>query len=392
MPETQPLTVDFPPDARDTFAERRGGWILSLCLHVMLFSALVIYKPRPTVFPATPPPAPIRVMLAEEPAAALAPVTNPLALGAVRMPALAAAVEVLSIGQAPVVPPAPVAAGSSLISQGISQGQAAGAGHSLAAGGGAPGKLGPPRKAAPAETARDVDALFPSSPNHSHPFQGDDGGGGGETPGGPGEGLGSGGGGGKGSPAIAGRIQAAQAGVMAQKTLYSKPDVFAARGAAEGVLRDLDTGGVPQDKAKEVLDRYGIKILVTKVNGSGGDKALLNRDNAGGGRFVNKFSSGVFCAFSYGSAAVGRMAQLEEEALRAGGFDPTKSRVVSVMFGIVSTTAGYDLGVKKIDVIPLVSSPKVSAAEESAAGPPEVSRVDERIRREKKGLAGQPEP
>ena len=80
---------------------------------------------------------------------------------------------------------------------------------------------------------------------------------------------------------------------------------------------------------------------------------FLNRAVTDEGVFINRHGKGTFRVFSFGAAALGRMVQLEEDALRAKGFDPVRSRVVRVDFGIVRTGKGYDLGVKKIEAEPV---------------------------------------
>jgi hypothetical protein len=145
----------------------------------------------------------------------------------------------------------------------------------------------------------------------------------------------------------------ARADLLAKKTMEAPKSLFSGRGASEGAIREIDLGGTPGEKAKEVLDRYGIKMLVATADGAQG--AGLQAKSAGEGQFVTKFGSGTVGVFRFSSIAAGRMGQLEDEAFRAGGEDPEKTRIVRVVFGIVNTKNGYDLGVVDMRTEPLVA-------------------------------------
>jgi hypothetical protein len=153
----------------------------------------------------------------------------------------------------------------------------------------------------------------------------------------------------RGSDLIEQRLRLAQADQAAQKTLFHQPMLN------PGVDRMIDIADVSLDSAQKVLDRYGIKIVLLDVKGPmrtnpGNGGTFLNRAVTETGVFVRPegLSKGVYQAFTFGAIAESRMAQLEEEALLVRGLDPLHSRVSRVVFGLVPTPTGFDLGVKEL--------------------------------------------
>ena len=150
------------------------------------------------------------------------------------------------------------------------------------------------------------------------------------------------------SEAIEGRLAIARARVTANKTLFSE------RGLDSGVLREIDISDVPPNEAQPVLDRYGIKIVLMPIS----DKHpqginFLQRARTREGMYVRRQGSGLFQAFTYGAPAVARMMQLESDAIGKRGRDPKQTRIIRVVFGVVYTTKGYDLGIKHIEMEPV---------------------------------------
>lgn len=349
------LSAGFPPGPRVKVIDRQAGWILSICLHVMLFSILVIINDKASLVRVAAPPLQMRVRLldskpvipvdvAAAPVQAFAipiakPLEPPTAVLLTEEAPLVSSVPAQQTDPDPAPEPQPPEAGPT------------------------PGGLGRLEGAfAPAQAA---DALPRGVPLDKGAATGPSiaavrggGGHGGQM------GQSSAVAGGRGSKAVAGRIGQAMVVLKAQSSLYGKKDLFSARGAAEGVTRELDISGVSQSEAQKVLDRYGIKILMTRVNSPGSDMVFLNKAKTNEGQFVSGFGAGIYRVFRYPASAVGRMMQLEEDALHDNGFDPARSRVVRVIFGVVSTPQGYELGVKKIEAQP-VMEPKPADKEEA---------------------------
>jgi hypothetical protein len=167
----------------------------------------------------------------------------------------------------------------------------------------------------------------------------------------------------QGSDEVAARLSLLRADQVAHKTLFSS------RGLREGAIRRIDTSDVPSDVADQVLARYGFRTLIAKVDGelNGG---YLSGATTPQGQFVNSVGKGVWRILRYGEAAVRHMMRLEDEALRAQGYDPERTRVVRVEFGIGTTATGHDLVVKRIEVEPV---PPASGDTESQE--PAVRRV-----------------
>lgn len=158
----------------------------------------------------------------------------------------------------------------------------------------------------------------------------------------------------KGSDHVAERIKAAEVQLQGKKWLTET------KGVKEGVIRSINTDDVPQPVAQQVLARYGIRIGMADLRpgaGSGG-YGFLNQARTQEGTFMNRVGGGKAEVFSYGPAAIARMMQLEEDGLRKRGFDPARTRVIEIEYGIVNTTNGYDLGVKKLETAPVPPAQK----------------------------------
>lgn len=153
----------------------------------------------------------------------------------------------------------------------------------------------------------------------------------------------------KGSPEIEERLRLAAVDQSAKKWLRTDD------GRREGIVRGLDTSGVPDSVAQGVLGRYGIRIVLKQLDGSarGMGYDYLNEAKAGGDVYYNRVGSGIYKVFSYGQGAIARMMQLETDEIARQGHDPATARVLEVEFGIVAVPGGYDLGVKRIRIEPM---------------------------------------
>lgn len=146
------------------------------------------------------------------------------------------------------------------------------------------------------------------------------------------------------SRAVAKRMEMARAKVVANDTLFSS------QGLDKGVLREIDISDVAPKVAEKVLDRYGIRIVIVQMNDAHPARiTFLNSARTPQGHFMRRRGRGLYQAFQYGFPAVSRMLQLEEQELIDREYDPRRSRVVRVVFGVVPTTEGYDLGIKHFE-------------------------------------------
>lgn len=280
----------------NSFVERRGGWIIAVCLHVMFFSLMQITQQR-TVIDSPLKPQALKVRLVQsEPAPAPTP---PPAVATAR------AIE----------PAARTVAASEVASDTES------ADTSAKATDAAPGADASTLNNPQSPLVDDSDADF--QPDAWEVF------------------------GDSGSDAVALQIRLARADLIAQQTLFSSS------GVDEGVLRTLEIRDVPRDVAEQVLEQYGIRTIVAHVDKPASELSYLNQASTHQGTFVSAAGRGVYEVFTIGGAAMARMAQLEEAAIAERGLDPKASRVESVVFGIVNTTEGWDLGVKRIEVKPV---------------------------------------
>lgn len=123
-------------------------------------------------------------------------------------------------------------------------------------------------------------------------------------------------------------------------------------GQAEGVIRSLDTMGVPQTLAEEVLGRYGIRIYVDVMDGKGSTMKFLNEARTSQGTYLNEVGRGMFQIFSIPQSAVGRMMRMEVREMERRGMDPARTRVLEVEYGIIRVPGGYDLGITQFKAVP----------------------------------------
>lgn len=361
------------PEHGQNVTERYGGWILSACFHVVLFSTLLMTRPA-THSHSSRAIEPIRVTLTDEalPALTLADAGAAIAAGAdgasetTTPPAgtvpdalPTAAVTVLQAPQvarltAPLPPAKPSerqVASNALVSalkpvnvEVLKAAQESDAGRNAKRPAGSPDAGEGSRPGGDPKAGGSTEP-GPASPEGTYAQgtrskRGDGIGG---------EGTGAGRGG---SPEVGGRISVARADLLAHKTFDTPENLFGSRGASAAAVRELDIGGVPGEKTKDVLDRYGIKVMA--ANSLIGGAMPYQSKEPGQGQFVTRFSSGSIGIFRFTSVAAGRMMELETQYLRDHGLDPAKTRIVVVVFGVVLSRDGYDLGVVSMRTEPLV--------------------------------------
>lgn len=154
-----------------------------------------------------------------------------------------------------------------------------------------------------------------------------------------------------GSTQIAERLQAAAIQLQAQKWLSTTA------GLDRGVIRSFENSDYPERVTEEVLARYGMKTGYKYVSGKGGGHSFLNQVRTSKGTYTNQIAEGMHYVFSYTERSIAHMVRMETEAMRRRGFDPSTYRKVEVVFGIVPTTGGYDLGVIRLEVAPVDLNP-----------------------------------
>ena len=119
---------------------------------------------------------------------------------------------------------------------------------------------------------------------------------------------------------------------------------YAVEGAASGAVRTLDFKGFPQAIVDEIMARYDIRIE-QKFVGANKNPSFLSYAETQGGVYLNSQGPGYFEVFVLSREAMSKMSQLEMEELRKRNLDPERTTVVRVVFGIIQTKEGHDLGI-----------------------------------------------
>jgi hypothetical protein len=122
-------------------------------------------------------------------------------------------------------------------------------------------------------------------------------------------------------------------------------------GGVQGAVRLLDVEGFPLEDVIPVLKRYGITYERRNTSPSSG-RSFLNAARTADGTFTNAEAKpgAVYEVMVLSAKAVSMMATREVEALIRDGFDPVRSRVRKIVFGIVRQPDGtLDLDVVSLD-------------------------------------------
>ncbi|GEM_PF-3735468 len=151
----------------------------------------------------------------------------------------------------------------------------------------------------------------------------------------------------QGSRAIADRLQAAEINLQAKKWLSTTD------GLEEGVLRNLDVTDVSPEVADRVLARYGIKVVYMYLDGQASPFSFLNQAATAAGTYYNRAGRGLYQAFTIPQRAIARMVELEAQELRRRQADPARTRILEVLYGIIDTPRGPDLGIKRLEAQPV---------------------------------------
>jgi hypothetical protein len=110
-------------------------------------------------------------------------------------------------------------------------------------------------------------------------------------------------------------------------------------GATSGAIRLLDLEGYPFDRILPILQRYGFKYERRHVKPSAG-RSYLNAAVTSEGVFTNTPAEGVYDVLSHSPKSIAIMASREVDALMRAGYEPARSRVRKIVFGIVKREDG----------------------------------------------------
>jgi hypothetical protein len=119
-------------------------------------------------------------------------------------------------------------------------------------------------------------------------------------------------------------------------------------GADEGTVREFDIGNVPEKISDRVLQKYRIRITKKFISGEN-NVSFLNRVQVQGKTFFSGNASGYYEVFEIPMEAVKKMTFLENMELYERKLDPSKTRVKRIVFGIVQNNGDYDLGITSFE-------------------------------------------
>ena len=121
-------------------------------------------------------------------------------------------------------------------------------------------------------------------------------------------------------------------------------------GDPTGVLRTLELTDYPQAAVDHVLGKYGIRIVRKFIRDQDSHFTYLNSAETREGLFRSLRGMGFYDVFSLTPKAIAKMSQLETQEILWRGYDPNRTRVIQVRFGIVKTGDEYDLGIIELKV------------------------------------------
>ncbi len=111
-----------------------------------------------------------------------------------------------------------------------------------------------------------------------------------------------------------------------------------------GAARKFDIRGADAI-VREVLDRYEIRIVTRFVAPGESSGTYLSRAVTNDATYYPHHAPGQYEVFEISAKAQHKLKTLEYEHMKAAGFDPSRDRLVQIVFGIVPVKGGYDLGV-----------------------------------------------
>jgi len=113
-------------------------------------------------------------------------------------------------------------------------------------------------------------------------------------------------------------------------------------GAETGAVRTFDWRGSPE-LVDQVMKRYDIRYVTRYLEEVG--PGFINKGQTNRGEFYAPTEPGIYEVLEIGPAGTAKLRELEVQALKKNGFNPNTDRVVLITFGIVRTERGWDLGV-----------------------------------------------
>lgn len=122
-----------------------------------------------------------------------------------------------------------------------------------------------------------------------------------------------------------------------------------------GTVRELDLDGFAEPVVQEIMERYKLRVAEKEVAGGTTQNFLSSASTSDGGRFTadRRAAPGIYHVFLLSPKAVETMSRLEEAEIRRRGWDPMRTRVKRVKFGIVGRPPEMDLGIVHFDAEPL---------------------------------------
>lgn len=130
---------------------------------------------------------------------------------------------------------------------------------------------------------------------------------------------------------------------------------YTADGAKDGVYRTLDMTGFSQEIIDSVMKQLDIKIENRYIKANQTGQSFLNSAKTSKQTYMNtEDGGGMYEVFLLSNKALAKMVNLEQEEIIKKGFKPNNTKINAVVFGIVQTEIGYDLGIKKFDAFQII--------------------------------------
>lgn len=127
--------------------------------------------------------------------------------------------------------------------------------------------------------------------------------------------------------------------VRMQVSSAAKDFIANSDGGSAGAIRLLNLEGYTTAEVMPVLQRYGFTYERRHITPSAG-RSFLNAAVTDQGVYTNQQAEGVYDVLVHSSKSISIMTTREVEALARKGYDPARSRVIKVVFGIVRRENG----------------------------------------------------
>jgi hypothetical protein len=137
--------------------------------------------------------------------------------------------------------------------------------------------------------------------------------------------------------------------IRMEVTSAAKDFIANSDGGAQGAIRLLNLEGFTTEQVMPVLKRYGFTYERRHITPSAG-RSFLNAAVTEKGVYTNQPAEGVYDVLVHSAKSISIMSSREVEALSRAGYDPQRSRVMKVVFGIVRRENG-DLDLDVTDLV-----------------------------------------